>query len=61
MLPQYEIIEGGTARLGVIYVAIRFRNSEGRFTFIFREEKDPKDWQIYNIAEVFPIERARGK
>ena len=57
VLPQYEVIEGGAARLGVIYVAIRFGNSEGRFTFAFRQDTGGSDWQIYSIPEVFPMER----
>jgi hypothetical protein len=61
VLPQYELVEGGNARMAIIYVAIRFSNSEGRFTFAFREDKDAGNWQIYNIPEVFPFERAAHK
>jgi hypothetical protein len=55
--PQYEKVEGGDVLLGVIYAAIKFQDSEGRFTFVFRRAAE--GWQLDELPEVFPRERPR--
>ena len=57
VLPQYEKVEGGNVLMGVIYAAIKFHDSEGRFTFIFRRAAE--GWQLDELPELFPRERAR--
>lgn len=56
VLPQYEKWEGNDTLLGVMYVTVNFENAEGRFTFVCR--KVGSGWEIFNIPELFPIERA---
>ena len=57
VLPQYEMLEGGGGLHAVIYIAMKFQNSEGRFTFIFR--KVGESWQIAALPDVFPPERTK--
>ena len=57
--PQYEKLEGNDGLFGVIYVAVKFQSSEGRFTFVCRKVSDT--WQINNIPELFPMERGAKK
>ena len=55
VLPVYEKAEGGDGMFGIVYVAVKFVNSEGRFTFVCRKVGD--SWQINNIPEMFASEK----
>jgi hypothetical protein len=54
VLPLYEMLEGAGGLHAVISIAMKFQNSEGRFTFIYR--KVGSEWQIAGLPDIFPPE-----
>ena len=57
VLPQYQMLEGAGGLHAIIYIAVKFQNSEGRFAFVYR--KVDQTWQIVGLPDVFPPERAK--